>query len=67
MTRLDKAPQSSRQLESMAALAAANDRHVLILEQQKKRALEMIETARAMTLRTVKMREAALWMSLLPS
>lgn len=51
----------------MAALAAANDRHVLILEQQKKRALEMIETARAMTLRTVKMREAALWMSLLPS
>lgn len=67
MTRLDKALQSSRQLESMAALAAANDRHVLILEQQKKRALEMIETARAMTLRTVKMREAALRMSLLPS
>lgn len=67
MTRLDKAPQSATKQESMAALAAANDHHVLILEQQRRGALEMIETARAMTLRTVKMREAALRMSLLPS
>jgi hypothetical protein len=67
MARLDKAPPSSAQQESMAALTAANDRHVRILEQQRNRAREMAETARIMILRTVKMREAALRGSIVPS
>jgi hypothetical protein len=57
MAYSDRTPPSSKERELIAAMAATNDRHIRVAEQQATRAREMIETARVMIERTVKMRE----------